>query len=451
MALYAGGRSEPPLPGGGHGVGGRRPAPGASSVAGRDRPADIAGPVPRPAEQPLAGIERRRCWRDLSRRDDESDPDPDVRRFFLELKRTAEMIRGMGHPLPAGLDLPAEARRRRDAPGERRGRTPRKQRPGRPKRLVRSVLASPCGARTSARSCTRRPGAELLRLATRGSSWSTGRPSTGRSMPPHFSTFTPILDFVHAQSYIFAAAFAGRAQAEGGAIYGRWVQAAWSGPVAAILPELEAHRPRWGSRRRAAARPTRDVVAEARRYLGNNAGRMRYDEYRRVGLPIMTSAVESVIKMINRRVKGSEKSGRRGAPRRSCSWRRLDLSETEVLPPFWSAREAEASAGRPYRPASLTFVNSNRVVRPDELLVSVARKRRVSRAVLDASALLALLFKEPGGRMLSAVCRDRCCRRLIFRKWSPNRSTRGCRRRKPASWWQDCRARSCPSTGSMRI
>jgi ribonuclease VapC len=44
--------------------------------------------------------------------------------------------------------------------------------------------------------------------------------------------------------------------------------------------------------------------------------------------------------------------------------------------------------------------------------VSVARKRRVSRAVLDASALLALLFKEPGGEnvierlpgsMLSAV------------------------------------------------
>jgi hypothetical protein len=49
------------------------------------------------------------------------------------------------------------------------------------------------------------------------------------------------------------------------------------------------------------------LVFEAFRYLSNNAGRMRYDEYRRSGLRIMTSAVESTIQKINRRVKGSEK------------------------------------------------------------------------------------------------------------------------------------------------
>jgi hypothetical protein len=43
------------------------------------------------------------------------------------------------------------------------------------------------------------------------------------------------------------------------------------------------------------------------RYLKNNAERMRYEDYRRQDMPIMTSAVESVIKMINKRVKGSEK------------------------------------------------------------------------------------------------------------------------------------------------
>ena len=50
---------------------------------------------------------------------------------------------------------------------------------------------------------------------------------------------------------------------------------------------------------------------------------MHYDAYRRQGLPIMTSAVESVIKMINRRVKGSEKFWSEGAPRRSCSCARI--------------------------------------------------------------------------------------------------------------------------------
>ncbi len=96
----------------------------------------------------------------------------------------------------------------------------------------------------------------------------------------------------------------------------------------------------------------RRLVSEALRYLGNNAGRMRYDEYRRVGLPIMTSAVESVIKMINRRVKGSEKFWSEGGAEAILQLRTDDLSETEVLPRFWSAREAEASAGRPYRRAS---------------------------------------------------------------------------------------------------
>ncbi len=47
-----------------------------------------------------------------------------------------------------------------------------------------------------------------------------------------------ILDFVHALSYVFAAAFAGRPQADGEEFYKRWIHAVWSGQVATILPEL---------------------------------------------------------------------------------------------------------------------------------------------------------------------------------------------------------------------
>src|SRR5512135_299828 len=50
----------------------------------------------------------------------------------------------------------------------------------------------------------------------------------------HFGSFTPILDAVHALSYVFAAAFAGRAQADGAEVYKRWIQAVWSGQVAQI-------------------------------------------------------------------------------------------------------------------------------------------------------------------------------------------------------------------------
>jgi hypothetical protein len=42
-------------------------------------------------------------------------------------------------------------------------------------------------------------------------------------------------------------------------------------------------------------------------YLGNNAERMKYPEYRKAGLPVSSSLVESLIKEMNYRVKGTEK------------------------------------------------------------------------------------------------------------------------------------------------
>jgi hypothetical protein len=42
-------------------------------------------------------------------------------------------------------------------------------------------------------------------------------------------------------------------------------------------------------------------------YLQNHKDRMRYAEYRREGLPIVSSYVESAVKQFNQRVKGTEK------------------------------------------------------------------------------------------------------------------------------------------------
>ena len=39
-----------------------------------------------------------------------ADPDPDVPRCFLELRRTKEMVRGLGHALPVGLEFEAANR-----------------------------------------------------------------------------------------------------------------------------------------------------------------------------------------------------------------------------------------------------------------------------------------------------------------------------------------------------
>ena len=279
----------------------------------------------------------------------DADPDPDVPRCFLDLKRTAEMVRGLGHALPTGLEFATEGRAEGADDATATGRD-RAARPGRPARLVRSALAS--------RACSDDFGPMVHQAAWERNFFGAGRRvSLGDGLPVnwtihrrHFSTFTAILDFVHALSYVFAAAFAGRPQFEGVAVYKRWIQAVWSGQVAVILPELDAASAAMGPPPpECSESDPRQIVFDARRYLGNNAGRMHYDEYRRQGLPIMTSAVESVIKMVNRRVKGTEKFWSEGGAEAVLQLRADDLSETGIMPRFWSEREKNASAGRPYR------------------------------------------------------------------------------------------------------
>jgi hypothetical protein len=281
-----------------------------------------------------------------------ADPDPDVPRCFLDLKRTMKVVRGLGHALPTGLEFEGE-----DPPPSRAGppRTGRDRavRPGRPERLVRGVLAS--------RACSEDFGPMMHQAAWERNFFGAGRRAfLGDGLAAnwtihrqHFSTFLPILDFVHALSYVFAAAFAGRSPAEGVEVYRRWIQAAWSGLVATILPELEARAAELGPPpAESAESDPRRLVEDALRYLKNNADRMEYDAYRRQGLPIMTSAVESVIKMINRRVKGSEKFWSEPGAEAILQLRADYLSENEVMPRLWSQREKQASGGRPYRRAA---------------------------------------------------------------------------------------------------
>jgi hypothetical protein len=279
-----------------------------------------------------------------------TDPDPDVPRCFLDLTRTAQLVRGLGHPLPAGLEVdnaaPDDATP--DQPPER-GRD-RVARPGRPQRLVRSALASRASAEHFGPMVHQAAWARNFFGAARRAFLGDGQAANWTIHQRHFPSFQAILDFVHALSYIFAAAFAGRSRAEGAAVYARWIQAAWSGQVESILPELETHAAALGVPPAGCTdSDPRELAFETLRYLRNNAERMRYDEYRRSGLPIMTCAVESVIKQINRRVKGSEKFWSEPGAEAILQLRADLLSEAEPLARFWNQRETSASGQRPYR------------------------------------------------------------------------------------------------------
>lgn len=125
----------------------------------------------------------------------------------------------------------------------------------------------------------------------------------------HFETFTPILDFIHAVQYLYAAAAAW--ESNGPACWARYLaltEDVWQGRVdnviAAIRLEL-ANRGVAEDEEVAEGNPLRPLT-DAARYFTNNRQRMDYPRYRREGLPITSSPMESLIKQINHRVKGTE-------------------------------------------------------------------------------------------------------------------------------------------------
>lgn len=120
--------------------------------------------------------------------------------------------------------------------------------------------------------------------------------------------FIAILDFVHLMAYLYDAAHAvhGTDAARGWRTYEQWLRLAWSGKVGVLLPQLRAASAQLAKGGSVAA-ARKLTVDETATYVANNRERMNYPEYRRLGLPISSAPVESTIKQINRRVKGSEK------------------------------------------------------------------------------------------------------------------------------------------------
>jgi len=164
-----------------------------------------------------------------------------------------------------------------------------------------------------------------------------------------FGSFVPILDFIHALSYVYAAAMAGQQAVRGWACYQRWIGWVWQGQVSQVLTELRQRQVEVGlpDKGEAATSP-RQVVAGALTYLSNHQDKMKYDEYRRQGLPLTSSLMESVVKQINQRVKGTEKFWSETGSEAVLQLRADYLSDGEPLAAFWKRRQATATGQRRY-------------------------------------------------------------------------------------------------------
>jgi hypothetical protein len=78
---------------------------------------------------------------------------------------------------------------------------------------------------------------------------------------------------------------------------------------------------------------------------------MHYDAYRRQGLPITSSLMESVVKQVNLRVKGTEKFWSEDGAEAILQLRADLLSDDQPLDAFWERRQARATGQRRYRRA----------------------------------------------------------------------------------------------------
>ena len=162
--------------------------------------------------------------------------------------------------------------------------------------------------------------------------------------------FVPILDFIHALTYVFAAAMAGRSRVQGGPIYIRWITWVWQGEVTRVIAELAARAVELGTPPPDAAETDpRQIVADTLTYLTNQQSRMNYPVYRRMGLPISSSHIESTIKQMNQRVKGSEKFWTAAGGESLLQLRADQLSDTAPLEVFWKRRASQATGTRKYR------------------------------------------------------------------------------------------------------
>jgi hypothetical protein len=177
-----------------------------------------------------------------------------------------------------------------------------------PNRLVRTVLSSLADSQTfggqMAREAKRRRFFEAQAQAFLGD----GLPWNWSIWKRHFAEFTPILDFIHVLSYLFVAAKAVHRSAEDAwDQYLAWMRGCWRGEVDQVLAELRHWQTKLGSPPEGAAETEPHVIlAKTLTYLENNRSRMDYPEYRRLGLPMTTAWMESLVKEINYRVKGTE-------------------------------------------------------------------------------------------------------------------------------------------------
>ena len=282
---------------------------------------------------------------ELSSEVSEEDPCPSLPATFAEPLRIIKLVRELGKGVKATTDAaeePRDVQQEIDALGESAEYEP-------PEIEARQVLA------------TREPWAEFAPMvaaaardkgfqgATRKAFVADGSSNNWTLRGRYFGSFEPVLDFIHALAYVYAGALAGRTFAVGWECYQKWIGWVWQGEVAKVIEELQTRQAELGVPEKDEPEGSvRRVIDRSLGYLTNHQGKMQYPAYRKAGLPVTSSVMESTVKQMNVRVKGTEKFWSEEGAEGILQLRADDLSDDQPLEAFWARREAAASGQRRY-------------------------------------------------------------------------------------------------------
>jgi len=279
------------------------------------------------------------CCLSLSSSEQAADPQPEPPRKFLDPSRVARLAAEVKRrSRPALGRAPAAAKKR---PQKKRRRPASKKR-------VRTVVASLADSESFGWQMAAEVKRRGLERARHKACVCDGQPYNWTLFEMHLLPwgFVAILDFVHLLAYLHDAAHAWKKdRSQAWKEYVRWLRWAWSGQLKPLLAKLRQAAAAVGEPATDAAdNDPRQVVKDALRYVQNNRTRMDYPRYRRLGLPTSSAPVESTIKQINRRVKGSEKFWLDGGAEAMLQLRAAYLSEDDRASAYWSRPRPYARA-----------------------------------------------------------------------------------------------------------
>ena len=234
-----------------------------------------------------------------------SDPEPQPPECFFNPAHVAKLTEMAKTKENARENDALPDEKEPESPAKRAKRVHPRHKPQRVHRtLISSMKNSKAFGEQMAREATRRRFGEAKRQAFVGD----GLTCNWTIHQEHFSDYTPILDFVHAVSYLYRASIVCLGKCDAAwELYSQWMTLTWQGRVAEVIKQLGEHQQRLGfAPEDAADEDPREQLRLVIQYLRNNRERMRYVAYRCAGLPTTSAWMESAVKEMNFRIKGTE-------------------------------------------------------------------------------------------------------------------------------------------------